>query len=127
VVRIDKPLDGVRVCRTCIAHSRTEPSASRSPALGRASRSARTASSSLRRTWRPAPAAAGSAGSSDGPRTGRFAPGALPFRSWPARPAGRRRPAGSPGQPGCHAARPASAGEPRAHLADTMSRSPPAR
>jgi hypothetical protein len=24
VVRIDKPLDGVRVCRTCIAHSRTE-------------------------------------------------------------------------------------------------------
>ena len=27
VVRIDKPLDGVRVCRTCIAHSRTEPCA----------------------------------------------------------------------------------------------------
>ena len=25
VVRIDKPLDGVRVCRTCIAHSRHEP------------------------------------------------------------------------------------------------------
>lgn len=25
VVRIDKPLDGVRVCRTCIAHSRYEP------------------------------------------------------------------------------------------------------
>jgi hypothetical protein len=25
VVRIDKPLDGVRVCRTCIAHSRAEP------------------------------------------------------------------------------------------------------
>jgi hypothetical protein len=25
VVRIDKPLDGVRVCRTCIAHSRIEP------------------------------------------------------------------------------------------------------
>ena len=24
VVRIDKPLDGVRVCRTCIAHARTE-------------------------------------------------------------------------------------------------------
>ena len=24
VVRIDKPLDGVRVCRTCIAHSRTQ-------------------------------------------------------------------------------------------------------
>jgi hypothetical protein len=27
VVRIDKPLDGVRVCRTCIAHSRVEPCA----------------------------------------------------------------------------------------------------
>ena len=27
VVRIDKPLDGVRVCRTCIARSRTEPCA----------------------------------------------------------------------------------------------------
>jgi hypothetical protein len=27
VVRIDKPMDGVRVCRTCIAHSRTEPCA----------------------------------------------------------------------------------------------------
>jgi hypothetical protein len=27
MVRIDKPLDGVRVCRTCIAHSRTEPCA----------------------------------------------------------------------------------------------------
>ena len=27
VVRIDKPLDGVRVCRTCIAHSRIEPCA----------------------------------------------------------------------------------------------------
>src|SRR6266581_8886904 len=27
VVRIDKPLDGVRVCRTCIAHSRAEPCA----------------------------------------------------------------------------------------------------
>jgi hypothetical protein len=27
VVRTDKPLDGVRVCRTCIAHSRTEPCA----------------------------------------------------------------------------------------------------
>lgn len=26
-VRIDKPLDGVRVCRTCIAHSRVEPCA----------------------------------------------------------------------------------------------------
>jgi len=25
VVRIDKPLDGVRVCRACIAHSRAEP------------------------------------------------------------------------------------------------------
>jgi hypothetical protein len=24
VVRIDKPLDGMRICRTCIAHSRTE-------------------------------------------------------------------------------------------------------
>jgi hypothetical protein len=27
VMRIDKPLDGVRVCRTCIARSRTEPCA----------------------------------------------------------------------------------------------------
>ena len=27
VVRIDKPLDGVRVCRTCVAHSRVEPCA----------------------------------------------------------------------------------------------------
>ena len=27
VVRIDKPVDGVRVCRTCIAHSRVEPCA----------------------------------------------------------------------------------------------------
>ena len=27
MVRIDKPLDGVRVCRTCIAHSRIEPCA----------------------------------------------------------------------------------------------------
>jgi hypothetical protein len=27
VVRIDKPLDGIRVCRTCIAHSRAEPCA----------------------------------------------------------------------------------------------------
>lgn len=27
VVRIDKPLDGARVCRTCIAHSRVEPCA----------------------------------------------------------------------------------------------------
>ena len=27
VVRIDKPLDGVRVCRTCVAHSRVQPCA----------------------------------------------------------------------------------------------------
>ena len=133
VVRIDKPLDGVRVCRTCIAHSRTEPCARcgaiREPVTrdGQGGRSARTASSSLRRTWRPAPAAAGSAGSSGEPRTGRFAPGALPFRSWPARSADRRCLAGSPGQPGCHGARPASAGGPRAQPADAMSRSPPAR
>ena len=68
-----------------------------------------------------------SARSSGEPRTGRFAPGALPFRSWPARSAGRRCPAGSPGQPGCHGARPASAGGPRAQPADAMRRSPPAR
>ena len=63
------------------------------------------------------------------PDRGRAAllPAALPSRSWPARSAARRRPAGSPGQPGCHGARPASADGPRARPADATSRSPPAR
>ena len=107
------------------AHA-AEPSASPSPATSRAGRSARTASSPPRRTWRPAPAAGASARSTAGPRTGRSAPAVPPSPSWPARSAGRRAVRDLPGNreamvPGL----PAPAGRSARPAADTR-RSPPA-
>ena len=114
VVRIDKPLDGVRVCRTCIAHSRTEPCARCGAVREPVTRDGQ-GQAGLRellhhrpgRTWKRAPAAGAAAGSSRRTADGPLCPGcpSLPVLTCSVcgqtAPCGISRATGKPWCPAC--------------------------
>ena len=131
-VRIDKPLDGVRVCRTCIAHSRAEPCARCGAIRDPVTRDGQgqpvcancfvTAPENLETCTGCGRVRPVERRTADGPLCSRCP--SLPVLACSA--CGRRCPAGSPGQPGCHGARPASGTGPRARHAAATRRLPPA-